>query len=87
LDRGTKRPGDQPRWLTLGDIDKCKSTWVIKTTSTKSSRRTIASWHLAEAGHASAWEMQIVSVESRRKAKVSSLAEVAHASTSVSHAW
>jgi hypothetical protein len=29
----------------------------------------------------------MASVESRRKAKASSLAEVEHASTSVSHAW
>jgi hypothetical protein len=27
LDRRTRRPGDQARWLTSRDIDKCKCTW------------------------------------------------------------
>jgi hypothetical protein len=47
----------------------------------------MASWHLAKAGHTSTWEIRMTSVKSRRKAKVSSLAEVGHTSTSVSHAW
>jgi hypothetical protein len=27
LDQGTRRLGDQPRWLTSGDIDERKCTW------------------------------------------------------------
>jgi hypothetical protein len=50
----TEGPGGR---VTLGDIDKRKSTWVMKTASTKLRRRTMASWHLAETEHASAWMM------------------------------
>jgi hypothetical protein len=52
--------------------------------STKSRRRTMALWHLAEAGHTSTLVMKMVSVKSRRKANMLSLAEVGYASTSVS---
>jgi hypothetical protein len=27
LDQATRRSGDQPQWLTSGDIGKCKCTW------------------------------------------------------------
>ena len=44
-----------------------------KTASNKSRRRMMASWHLAEAGHASTCVMKVASVKSRRKAKESDL--------------
>ena len=56
-----------------------------KTASNKSRRRMMASWHLAEAGHASTCVMKVASVKSRRKAKESTMAEVGHVLTLVSH--
>ena len=56
-----------------------------KTVSNKSRRRMMASWHLAESGHASTCVMKVASVKSRRKAKESTMAEVGHVLTLVSH--
>ena len=45
----------------------------METTSTKSRRRRMASWHFIEARHASPWGVKMTPVNSRRNEKVSEL--------------
>lgn len=59
-------------WVAHIRLMKSNHTCVIETTSTKTMRSTMASWHLVET-HGSTWVI-MVSFKSRRKLKVAVMA-------------